>query len=176
MNYVKECLTTKYADFNGRARRAEYWMFQLVTGAVLGVLYVLAMIAGAATADSSTGAPGAAALIFLVPLFLLALATVVPSIAVAVRRLHDRDMSGWMYLIGLIPFGGIVLLVLFCLEGTPGANRFGADPKGRGGDAGSQGFGGQFGQPQFGQPQFGQPAAPQTQHQFNAQGQSNSWS
>ncbi|MCH7629961.1 MAG: DUF805 domain-containing protein, partial [Proteobacteria bacterium] len=56
--------------------------------------------------------------------------TIVPSLAVSVRRLHDQDRSGWMLLLMLIPFlGWFALLVLMCLEGTRGPNRFGADPK-----------------------------------------------
>jgi uncharacterized membrane protein YhaH (DUF805 family) len=50
--------------------------------------------------------------------------------ALSVRRLHDVDRTGWWYLLGLVPFlGGIVLLVWFCTDGTRGSNRFGADPK-----------------------------------------------
>jgi uncharacterized membrane protein YhaH (DUF805 family) len=61
------------------------------------------------------------------------LGTLIPSIAVAVRRFHDQNQSGWLYLLCLIPYvGGIVLLVFMCLDGTPGPNRFGPDPKGRG--------------------------------------------
>ena len=54
---------------------------------------------------------------------------IVPSVAVAIRRLHDTDKSGWWLLIGLIPFGGIVLLVFYILEGTNGPNNYGAGPE-----------------------------------------------
>lgn len=55
----------------------------------------------------------------------------IPNLAVAIRRLHDTDKSGWMYLLVLIPLvGGIILLVFYCTEGTRGPNRFGPDPKG----------------------------------------------
>ena len=63
----------------------------------------------------------------LMSLFILA--GIIPSIAVTVRRLHDQNLSGWMYLLGFIPYvGGIVLIVFMCLEGTKGENRFGPDP------------------------------------------------
>ena len=59
----------------------------------------------------------------------------IPALAVTFRRLHDTDRSAWWILVGLIPFlGALALLVFYCLDGTPGANRFGPDPKGRGGD------------------------------------------
>ena len=61
---------------------------------------------------------------------LYSLAVLLPSIAVAVRRLHDTDRSGWWFLIGFVPIvGGIILLVFYVLEGTRGPNRFGPDPK-----------------------------------------------
>jgi uncharacterized membrane protein YhaH (DUF805 family) len=60
-----------------------------------------------------------------------ALAMIIPSIAVAVRRLHDTDRTGWWCLIGFVPFiGAIVLLIFFVLDSTPGTNRFGPNPKG----------------------------------------------
>ena len=66
-----------------------------------------------------------------VMLGVFALAVMLPSLAVAVRRLHDSDKSGWWILLGLTGIGGLVLLIFYLLDGTPGRNRFGADPKGR---------------------------------------------
>jgi uncharacterized membrane protein YhaH (DUF805 family) len=104
----------KYADFSGRARRTEYWMFflfNLIIAIVLGVI------------DTVIGSPGIIGLIF-------ALAILVPAIAVGVRRLHDTDRSGWWLLIAFVPLiGGLVLLVFFVLDGTPGQNKYGANPK-----------------------------------------------
>jgi len=61
---------------------------------------------------------------------LFGLAHLIPYLGVAVRRLHDTDKSGWMLLVGLIPFvGGIILIVFFASEGTPGPNKFGPNPK-----------------------------------------------
>ena len=60
-----------------------------------------------------------------------ALAMIIPSIAVGIRRLHDTDRSGWWCLIGFVPFiGALVLLIFFLLDSTPGTNRFGPNPKG----------------------------------------------
>jgi uncharacterized membrane protein YhaH (DUF805 family) len=103
---------TRYADFTGRARRAEYWWFALFSVIVVVV---------AAIIDAAIGFP----LLQLV----VTLGLFIPSLAVGVRRLHDTDRSGWWLLIGLVPFGGIVLLVFYCLEGQPGHNRFGPSPK-----------------------------------------------
>lgn len=112
----------RYADFSGRSRRKEYWMFTL--GVVIATL-VLAIVEGV------LGLSGMVAGVYgpISTLFFLGL--IVPSIAVQVRRMHDLDKSGWWVLIALIPFiGSIVLLVFMCLEGTRGENRFGSDPKG----------------------------------------------
>lgn len=116
----------RYADFNGRSRRKEYWMFALFTFIVYAVLYAL-MFMGM---DYETGQPGVLGMLAMGLLGLFALGVLVPSIAVAVRRFHDQDKSGWFVLLALIPFiGGLILLVFMCLEGTRGPNRFGEDPK-----------------------------------------------
>jgi uncharacterized membrane protein YhaH (DUF805 family) len=116
----------KYADFTGRARRSEYWFWALALGIVYLVFVILASIADA----------------FWVIGLLVDLALLVPTLAVGVRRLHDTDRSGWWLLIGLVPFvGSIVLLVFFVMEGTPGDNRYGPNPKGLGGSATPMGYG-----------------------------------
>jgi len=103
-----------YVGFEGRAQRTEYWMFVLFNAIALFILYILAIAVHA-----------------LIVLYILyALGVLLPSLAVGFRRLHDIDKSAWWLLIGLVPFiGGIVLLVFACLPGTPGPNRFGPDPK-----------------------------------------------
>lgn len=139
----------RYADFNGRSRRKEFWSFFLlnlvVTGVLLGPLYV-SMISGMMAMDPSaagSGAPpvvpemGTGTMLLGALGGLWALGTLIPNIAVTVRRLHDRDMSGWWYLgfivLALIPIVGLIAsiayLVLMLLEGTKGPNRFGPDPK-----------------------------------------------
>ena len=98
----------KYADFSGRARRAEYWWFYLLM--IIG--YVVATILDSLVGLEVFGPYGILTSIF-------GLAMIVPSLAAGVRRLHDTDRSGWWLLIGLIPLiGAIVLLVFLVSQGT----------------------------------------------------------
>ncbi|MCY3713651.1 MAG: DUF805 domain-containing protein [Gemmatimonadetes bacterium] len=112
----------KYAVFEGRARRKEYWMFFLFSVVIVTILTVI---------DEFMGLKfelGGENLGFLSTLYYLGIA--IPYLAVIVRRLHDTDRSGWWILISLIPLiGGIILLVFTIIEGTKGENRFGPDPK-----------------------------------------------
>ncbi len=119
----------RYADFSGRSRRKEYWMFALLQLIVIFAIAIIGGILGAFSPDASGGMSFGGGLMF--GLFgLYALAIIVPSIAVQVRRFHDQDKSGWFVLLGFIPYiGGIVVLVFMCLDGTKGKNRFGDDPK-----------------------------------------------
>lgn len=121
----------RYAEFSGRSRRKEYWMFMLFVVLVsVALSLVLPIIGLSANEEGSLFGAGGAVLIILV-LFYLAL--LIPSIAVQVRRFHDQDKSGWFVLLNLIPYlGGIIVLVFMCLEGTRGPNRYGPDPKGGG--------------------------------------------
>jgi uncharacterized membrane protein YhaH (DUF805 family) len=106
----------KYAVFSGRAQRKEYWLFHLFFWVMLLVVpFADILFVG----------------LGVVLLLITTLALFIPSLAVAVRRLHDINKSGWWLLLYLIPFGFLVLLVFFCLDGTKGENRFGPDPKGR---------------------------------------------
>lgn len=133
----------RYAEFTGRSRRKEYWMYVLlliVVGIVVGIIERVLGLAG------MVGPYGPLSALF-------ALATFVPSLAVGVRRLHDTNRAGWWLLIGYGPLllslcltylgilqfamilslialvGFIVLLVFFVLEGTRGPNQYGPDPK-----------------------------------------------
>ncbi len=122
----------RYADFEGRSRRLEYWMFQLFIWIVICVLVGLAfLLGGPGSFDPESGGrePGP---LFWLPMAVFGiffLAIIVPSLAVTVRRLHDRDMSGWFYLISFIPYiGPLILFVMTVLPGTPGENRYGEDP------------------------------------------------
>ena len=139
----------RYADFSGRSRRKEFWSFALlnliVSAVLLGPIYV-SMIGSMAALQDGTLDPAAAeaamatggiTMVLAVLGGIWGLATLIPNIAVSVRRLHDRDMSGWWYLgfivLAIIPLVGLVAaiayLVLMFLEGTKGPNRFGPDPK-----------------------------------------------
>jgi len=119
MTAVRTCLS-KYVDFSGRARRSEYWYFALFS-------FLVSLAASIVDAVIGTDYDGATSggLIQTV----VGLAFFLPSLAVAVRRLHDTDRSGWWILIGLIPLVGfIVLIVFWATQGNPGANQYGAPP------------------------------------------------
>jgi uncharacterized membrane protein YhaH (DUF805 family) len=110
---VQTCFA-KYAAFKGRAARSEFWYWQLflaLGGMIVGIL------------DTSLGLHGK-------PLgSIYYLVTLLPTLAVGARRLHDTDRSGWWLLLGMVPFIGlIVLLVWFCIKGSNGYNSFGPDP------------------------------------------------
>lgn len=111
MEYFIDALK-KYADFTGRARRQQYWMF---------ILFYLLFYIGLTIVDALTGS------YVLTTLYTLAL--LVPSISIAARRLHDTGRTGWWQLIALIPvIGGIVLLV-FLVQDSDADNEFGENPK-----------------------------------------------
>jgi len=117
----------QYADFTGRARRTEFWMFVLFNFIASIVLNLVDVLIGTANfSTTSTGFSVTGGLLSTI----YALAVLVPSLAVSVRRLHDTDKSGWWVLLALIPIvGAIILIVWFASDGTPGANRYGPDPK-----------------------------------------------
>ena len=109
----------KYGDFDGRAGRSEFWwwvlfmvLVQFAAAIVLTIVLIIFQNLGFLQWLS--------VLIFMV----IVLAFILPSIAVSVRRLHDRDLSGWFYLLGFVPFGGLVLFIFYVLPGTPGPNRY----------------------------------------------------
>jgi len=111
--YYVEVLKQQYADFNGRARRRDYWMFVLFNV----IFAVIASILDGVIGITLIGA-------------IYSLAILVPSIAFGVRRLHDIGKSGWWYLIVFIPLvGAIWLIVLFCTDSQAGENEWGANPK-----------------------------------------------
>jgi uncharacterized membrane protein YhaH (DUF805 family) len=154
----------RYAEFSGRSRRMEFWMwvlFTFIVGLVLGLLDGALGLKAAST----SGFPGGAGMATMSSIGVLggiwSLGTIIPSIAVGVRRLHDTDRSGWWILLPLGPYGvgivlmvmaalsgslgmvglagilmliglicAIVLLVFYCLPGTPGPNKYGPDPMG----------------------------------------------
>ncbi|MBS0477787.1 MAG: DUF805 domain-containing protein [Proteobacteria bacterium] len=162
----------RYAEFSGRSRRMEFWMFTLGVFLLYLVFMVIAMAVGIGAAGMAASAGGSASVgglagmfasmgILAIVLGIVWLGLLIPTIAVAIRRLHDTNRSGfwlWIYigpylvslllnimavssnssgmaglagvigLLGLI--GAIVLLVFYCLPGTPGPNKYGPDPMG----------------------------------------------
>ncbi len=134
----------RYAQFQGRARRMEYWSFTLFNVLVYAVIVAAAMFMGLSVAALSELEAGDPSLLFGSGFFVLIglagvfwLVSFLPSIALNVRRLHDRDMSGWWYLgffvLSIVPFVNwivsIAYLVVMVLPGTTGTNRYGLDPK-----------------------------------------------
>jgi uncharacterized membrane protein YhaH (DUF805 family) len=109
----------RFAEFSGRSRRKEYWMFFLFNMVIGLVLYI----------------PGLALRESIGPIFMglyaiYSLAALIPGLAVSVRRLHDTGKSGWFFLLVLIPFvGPIILLVFFCMDSEAGQNAYGPNPK-----------------------------------------------
>ena len=116
---------SRFADFKGRSRRAEYWyvqVFLVVTNlAVAGI--DLALMDGDVDRFIANGGGGIVGLIWI-------FATIVPALAVLVRRLHDTGKTGWWALVGFIPLvGSIVLLVFTVTDSSPGENKYGTSPK-----------------------------------------------
>lgn len=119
MQWLKQVIA-KYATFRGRARRREYWRYILYYVIAFVALVLVDMLTGTFNMESQLG--------FLSGLFLLFM--LIPSVAVAVRRLHDTERSGWWVLLALLPLiGQLVLLFFFIQEGDEGDNAYGPDPK-----------------------------------------------
>ncbi len=121
MKWFIKCIK-QYADFKGRARRKEYWMFALFCSIIM-IIATFLLCGISIVLESEAG-------VFAVLLVLLGLFFIIPGIAVTVRRLHDIGKSGVWYLINFIPYiGGIWLLILTCLDSEPGTNEWGDNPK-----------------------------------------------
>lgn len=113
MNWYLDVLQNKYAAFEGRAHREEFWMFVLVNFLVAAAVTVVGWLFH-----------------FHMLRALYSLAVLVPGLAVGARRLHDTGRSGWWQLIGLVPLLGIIVLVVFwAQEGQAGDNGYGPDPR-----------------------------------------------
>jgi uncharacterized membrane protein YhaH (DUF805 family) len=119
----------KYAEFDGRSRRTEYWMFALFN-------FLAMLLLGGVGVTGITISENYGGFLFI-PLGIYVLAAIIPNLAVAVRRLHDSGKSGWLlllfFVLGLIPFVGfiasIVQIVIMCQDSTPGTNEYGPNPK-----------------------------------------------
>jgi uncharacterized membrane protein YhaH (DUF805 family) len=117
----------RYFDFAGRSTRTEYFAFLIATSIVyvfLAVIYVGGM------PRSSADQPSGMAVLALALIVVFWIGSLVPTFAVTVRRFHDQGRTGWMTLLGAIPYaGGLILLIFMCLSGDGGPNRFGEDPR-----------------------------------------------
>ncbi|WP_323961639.1 DUF805 domain-containing protein [Arthrobacter sp. JZ12] len=115
----------KYATFHGRASRSEYWWWALVSVLVSFVINIISGAGAAATTDLTTGTGGAGSMFGIILGFLWFAATIVPSLALVVRRLHDVNLSGWFLLVVLVPFlGAIALIVMMILPSNPAGQRY----------------------------------------------------
>ena len=123
IDWWKKVAFRNYANFSGRARRAEYWYFILGNFVLIIAFYILAIVG---VSNENIGLSILGNVVYLV----IALGFFIPGLAVAVRRLHDINKSGWYYFIVLIPLiGAIILLVWFFTDGDRFTNNYRADPK-----------------------------------------------
>ena len=123
MKWFVKCLK-KYADFSGRARRKEYWMFVLFS--IIFLFAWLVLISGLSVGLGEQGQQSA----ITIALWAYILALLIPSLAVGVRRLHDIGKSSWWMLLALIPFiGWLVLFIIFFINSEWGSNKYGDNPK-----------------------------------------------
>jgi len=116
MNYFLDVITNKYAQFDGRATRSEYWYFTLF----YIIAYILVMIIDGMLMPMTGGIP--------VLTLIFALGLLIPSLAVGIRRLHDIGKSGWWMLLAFIPLISLVLIAFFVMDSKPD-NEYGPNPK-----------------------------------------------
>lgn len=121
MDWFLTVVRDHYADFTGRARRREYWMFQLVAALIAAGIMVVSVFLSMV----SDALMGIGFLLYVA----FGLALVVPSLAVTVRRLHDTNRSGWFLALGMIPLVNLIVLYFMIEEGDAGTNDYGPDPK-----------------------------------------------
>lgn len=122
--YYLDILTNKFADFNGRARRKEYWMWTLYCTIILLISMALDNLFG--LTFEFLGQDLGYGWLYLI----FGIIQFIPGLAVVVRRLHDVGKSGWFYLIILIPLIGFIwILVLLCTDGVKEENKWGTNPK-----------------------------------------------
>ena len=124
MEWYLKVMRDNYANFSGRARRKEYWMFTLFfTLFLIASIFIMAILFSSVSEHTGSLIGG----ILIIGLYLTHL---VPALAVTVRRLHDTGKSGWFYLLALIPYiGGLIIFIFTVIEGDKGDNKYGPDPK-----------------------------------------------
>ncbi len=119
MKWYLKVIRDNYANFSGRARRMEYWMFALINFIASIVLGIVDGATGMMNVEMGIGLLGG----------IYSLIVLIPGLAVAVRRLHDMGKSGWWLLIAFTGIGLIVLLVFYFMDSQPGENKWGPNPK-----------------------------------------------
>ena len=125
MNWYLKVVKENYANFSGRAQRAEYWWYALINSIVITVIHYVDLLIGTTMDWQQLGIIGA----------IYALAVIIPGLAVSTRRLHDIGKSGWLLLLALTGIGIIPLFIWHVSDSTPGDNQYGPNPKGIGGPA-----------------------------------------
>ena len=127
MEYFIEAITTKYADFSGRARRREFWLFVFFAALGFAAIWIADHFSEMAVPMEIKNVPlgiGGMLSVFFSLLLLI------PLLAVGTRRLHDTKKSGWCQLIALVPFiGWIILLIWYCQDSKVLENQYGYNPK-----------------------------------------------
>ena len=128
IDWWKKAFLKNYANFEGRARRKEYWYFTLMNILIIVPAIIIIGFVSEGLGDDSPVIIG-----LFILLLVFAVALFIPSLALAVRRLHDTGKSGWWWVLGIIPLvsyvGSIILLVYYCTDGDRGSNQYGPDPK-----------------------------------------------
>ncbi|NAS31583.1 DUF805 domain-containing protein [Flavobacteriaceae bacterium R38] len=123
MDWYKKVIIDNYANFEGRARRSEYWYYVLMNIIITVLLYFITIAGILAESPIIAITGGGIIVIYLIGI-------IIPTIAVSVRRLHDTNKTGWLYLLNLIPsVGGLVLLIFYCIESDNESNQYGPNPK-----------------------------------------------
>lgn len=125
----------KYAQFHGRSRRSEYW-FAYLANSLLVLLVLFISFLPTLLDAANTGYPSDTSLFIMtigsIVTAIYGLVVLIPSLAMQVRRLHDTGKSGWLSLLSAVPYIGGILLLVFCAQDSqPGANKYGANPKGQ---------------------------------------------
>lgn len=118
-----------YANFNGRARRKEYWMYTLILTVLLIALMAI-MFSALSLSDETRIETGPSGYLTVLLLFVFLVVHFIPSLALTVRRLHDTGKSGWWYLIVFVPYlGNFVIFIFTLIDGDEGENKYGPNPK-----------------------------------------------
>lgn len=129
----KTVLFSNFANFEGRARRSEFWLFHLVLQLLSMVLLLpmigMIFIVSLSAAKDSVGVAFILLLIVCVAILCVFLALLIPSLAITARRLHDTNRSGWWMCLAFVPFGNLAVLYFLVLDSDENANDYGEDPK-----------------------------------------------
>jgi len=129
MEWYLKVMRDNYANFKGRARRKEYWMYTLIfTVLLIALMTIMFSVLSFSDETGIETGPGVYLTVILVIVFLFA--HFIPTIALTVRRLHDTGKSGWWYLIVLVPYlGNFVIFIFTLIDGDRGDNKYGSNSK-----------------------------------------------